>query len=395
MPVSLESLHGRVMDVCSFDRLPFSQIPDVFGAAGRRFLDANEAPFRPWIALMGESKPDNSEITPETVWVNKEMAAPSSIDLTRRPAVLDMMGIDRQLMFPAVLVLAVPLATGVTRFKPQPSPEGIQAARDLLDVYNEWAGDLTKKYDRLRIAGGMVTNVTPDALAKKVGQAIATGVKAVLIPGRIPPCGISPADPALDPFYAQLAEAGVTLTLRGGAFAAGYRASEVWGTTPESVWKGGTSRLKDATGVTSLHEAEETFLTAMVLGGVFERHPKLRFGLFKLGASWIGPLAERMDRGQPPFAYPDHLPMKPSEYLARNVRVTPLADAGDKGDRYEPVEVYFQRYPAIKNCYCYGSDFPLTEGGQWSLRRFYERVAPLGDDIVEKFFCENGKLVLP
>jgi len=121
----------------------------------------------------------------------------------------------------------------------------------------------------------------------------------------------------------------------------------------------------------------------------------LRFGLFKLGASWIGPLAERMDRGQPPFAYPDHLPMKPSEYLARNVRVTPLADAGDKGDRYEPVEVYFQRYPAIMNCYCYGSDFPLTEGGQWSLRRFYERVAPLGDDIVEKFFCENGKLVLP
>jgi predicted TIM-barrel fold metal-dependent hydrolase len=395
MTKTLEALHGRVMDVCSFDRLPFSHYADVFGAAGRRFLEANEEPFRPWTRVMGASKPDTAEITPETVWASKEMDAPSAIDLTRRPAVLDMMGIDRQLMFPALLVMLVPLATGITRFQPPPSAEGVKAAVDLLDIYNEWAGDLTKRFDRLRIAGGMTTNVTPEAMAKQADRIIAAGVKVLLIPSRIPPGGVSPGDPVLDPFYARLAEANIVLTLRGGAFAAGYRSSEVWGATPDSVWAGGTSRIKDATTVTSLHEAEETFLTAMVMGGVFERHPTLRFGLFKLGASWIGPLAERMDRGQPPFFFSDHLPMKPSEYLARNVRVTPLADAGDKGDAYEPVEVYFQRYPQIRNCYCYGSDFPLTEGGKWSLNRFYDRVAPLGDEIIEKFFVTNGQLVLP
>src|SRR3974390_2453158 len=393
MSTTLESLHGRVTDVCSFDRLSFSLFPEVFGAAGRRFLDANEGPFRPWQALMGAVVPDTAAITPETVWTSTEMAAPSASDLNRRPGILDAMGIRRQLIFPAILVLALPMTTGKTLMSPQPTAEGVKAALDLLDVYNAWAGELTRKYpDRLRIAGGLATNVTPEALVRKAEQVIATGVKVVLIPSRILPGGVSPADPVLDPFYATFAAANVALVLRGGAFAGGYRSSELWGKVPESVWSGGSTRMKDVACVTSNHEAEETFITAMVLGGVFERHPTLRFGAMKVGASWIGPLAERMDRGLPPFMAPDHLPLKPSEYLSRNVRVTPLADAKDA---YEPVEVWFERYPIIRDVYCYSSDFPLTEGGQWSLRKFYDRVAALGDEIIERFFCTNGQLLLP
>jgi predicted TIM-barrel fold metal-dependent hydrolase len=394
MALDVESLHGRIADVCSFDRLPFSNFPDVFGAPGRRFLDANEEPFRMWRKMMDVGPPDNAEITTESVWTKKELEAPSAIDLHRRTAVLDQMGIARQLVFPGIVALAVPLATGLTRFQPPPTPEGVQAAVDLLAVYNEWAGELTRKHDRLRVAGGMTSNVAPEVLTKKVEEIIAAGLKVLLIPSRIPPCGVSPGDPVLDPFYARLAEANVVLTLRGGAFAAGYRSSEVWGKTPESVWAGGSSRLKDVVGI-ALHEAEETFLTAMVLGGVFERHPKLRLGVLKVGAGWLGPLAERMDRGLPPFLSWDHLPKRPSEYLARNVRVTPLADAGDKANRYEPIELYFERYPSIRACFCYASDYPLTEGGQWSLRNFHERVAPQGDAIVERFFCENGEWLLP
>ena len=39
----------------------------------------------------------------------------------------------------------------------------------------------------------------------------------------------------------------------------------------------------------------EILLTSMVMGGVFERFPALRFGIIEFGAQWIGPLAERMD----------------------------------------------------------------------------------------------------
>ena len=47
-----------------------------------------------------------------------------------------------------------------------------------------------------------------------------------------------------------------------------------------------------------MHFAPENYVAAMVLGGVFERHPHLRFGVIELSASWIGPLAERLDMTQ-------------------------------------------------------------------------------------------------
>src|ERR1700761_1766961 len=44
-----------------------------------------------------------------------------------------------------------------------------------------------------------------------------------------------------------------------------------------------------------LHLAIEHFLTVMVMGAVFERHPRLRFGAIELGAHWLGPLADNLD----------------------------------------------------------------------------------------------------
>jgi hypothetical protein len=59
---------------------------------------------------------------------------------------------------------------------------------------------------------------------------------------------------------------------------------------------------------------------------VFERHPTLRFGAIELGSHWLGPLADNLDMWiERVFARrtKDILSLKPSEYLARNVRVTP------------------------------------------------------------------------
>ena len=37
----------------------------------------------------------------------------------------------------------------------------------------------------------------------------------------------------------------------------------------------------------SMHHEPETFLSCIVLDGVFERHPALRCGVIELGASWV------------------------------------------------------------------------------------------------------------
>src|SRR5437764_6066211 len=137
--------------------------------------------------------------------------------------------------------------------------------------------------------------------------------------------------------------------------------------------------------------APQAFLSSMVLGGVFERHPTLRFGVIELGAQWVGPMADLMDQrvavklpGKPPLS--ETLPLKPSEYLARNVRVTPFY--------FEPVGTYIDRY-GLEDLYVFSTDYPHPEGGTHPIADMYESVKHLGDDVIEKVFVTNGDLILP
>jgi hypothetical protein len=135
----------------------------------------------------------------------------------------------------------------------------------------------------------------------------------------------------------------------------------------------------------------QNFLATMVVGGVFERHPALRFGVIETGGYWIGPLCEQLD------LWFDHssafgtdktfrLSMRPSDYVRRNVRVSCFD--------FEPVDKYITRY-GLENVLCFASDYPHVEGGRDPMARWLERLEPLGWDVVEKFFVANGRWLLP
>src|SRR5258708_19280735 len=51
------------------------------------------------------------------------------------------------------------------------------------------------------------------------------------------------------------------------------------------------------------------FISMLVLGGVFERFPSLRFGAIEVGGGWLGPLAERLrsEEHTSELQSPDHL----------------------------------------------------------------------------------------
>ncbi len=80
--------------------------------------------------------------------------------------------------------------------------------------------------------------------------------------------------------------------------------------------------------------------------------------------------------------------MKPSQYINRNVRVTPF-------NEFEPVRRDFERYPHLSDTYCYSTDYPHVEGGKDSKRLMHEQVAALGEEIVAKFFVTNAELIIP
>jgi predicted TIM-barrel fold metal-dependent hydrolase len=213
----------------------------------------------------------------------------------------------------------------------------------------------------------------------------------VLVNTVSPPAGLSPAAPALDPFWALFAEADVPVLAHVGGDL-GFLGSSTWSDAPAFT----PNKLALEVGLepysfATIHLAVEHFLTVLVMGGVFERHPRLRFGAIELGAHWLGPLADNLDMwAEKVFArrLKSTLSLRPSQYLARNVRVTPH-------NMIEPVADFLTRYPQLASCYCYSTDYPHLEGGAYVRDKVLAMLAPLGEEALEAYFTANGAWLLP
>ena len=128
-------------------------------------------------------------------------------------------------------------------------------------------------------------------------------------------------------------------------------------------------------------QSAEIFLTAIVVGGVFERHPDLTILISELGIDWLPDLAEKLDGmaagGASPLVLGEYrLPLAPSEYIRRNVRISPLP-----APHQSPVEL-LTRLPGVA---VFSSDFPHFEGNGEPLPYYRELLAELDDDVRDDF----------
>ena len=104
----------------------------------------------------------------------------------------------------------------------------------------------------------------------------------------------------------------------------------------------------------------------MVMGKVFERFPRLRFGVIEVGASWVGPMCERMDLHSKLMAKVGiTYSMPPSEFIRRIVRVTPFW--------HEDVNLMVERY-GLKEVYVFSTDYPHVEGSRDPIGRFRKTI---------------------
>ena len=77
------------------------------------------------------------------------------------------------------------------------------------------------------------------------------------------------------------------------------------------------------------HHSAQVFLTAVVFGGVFERHPNLTVLVSELGIDWFPGWVNKVDSmaapGVSPLVVGDYRwPLTPREYIERNVRISPI-----------------------------------------------------------------------
>jgi predicted TIM-barrel fold metal-dependent hydrolase len=389
----------HALDADSHEMVPVQMWPSVFGAD----MDPYVSLFCGMSLLRGaganamvreDIEGDTTAVTVENVWKLKGPDAPSAIDLGRRVEVLDEMGIDRQLVYPTMATMGYLFLTDpdVGRHLGFDSSrvEVERIGRHMIDIHNRWVGRVTSNHAGRVRPVAVVMGTSVNDLVGRAEAVLSDGARAVMIPAGLPPAGLSPADRRLDPFWSLLSHANVPV-LHHVTVERGFLRSTVWAADVPEFIPSNTSSPEfhiEPWRCATLSFACESFLAAMVLGGVFERHPDLRFGIAELTAGWVGPFGQRMDDVIQQFhsRYAD-FSMLPSERIRANVRVAPFP--------FEPLNRYIDGHPWVSDVLCYGSDFPHKEGGVDSKRIYHDRLARLGNDVVRKFFRDNAQLLLP
>ena len=103
-------------------------------------------------------------------------------------------------------------------------------------------------------------------------------------------------------------------------------------------------------GASALYAARRA-LSQLILGGVFERFPKLKVVLVELRADWVPATLAHLDARVSESSL--GLPLKPSEYFARNGWVAPSSP--------RPAEVAMRHEIGIDK-FIFATDYPHPEG---------------------------------
>jgi predicted TIM-barrel fold metal-dependent hydrolase len=235
--------------------------------------------------------------------------------------------------------------------------------------------------DRRLIPVGFVPLTDPDLAREAVEEAIAMGCGAILVPS-VPPRDASPTHPRYWPVWAVLEESGVPFMLHvGGGGRPLRRAFHENGKPPVTDFLGGGENIRSKDYM-ALHHPPEIFLACMVLDGIFEQFPGLRGGCIEQGALWVVGLMQRLDIAQATFRKTEpalRLPLKPSEYLRRQVKFTPFPT--------EPVGWLIEQ--AGPELFCFSSDYPHPEGGHDPLGRFEASLVGVDDSAKQRFYTTN------
>ncbi len=338
--------------------------------------------FPPLVPLMKESKArvagGNPELT-EELKANllghkaklKQWMAYGAFDSAERSQSLDILGLSSQLVFPTI---------AASRFARH---RNLDIAYGGCDALNRAMVDFCKDDKRLLAVGFMVLT-DPERALQVAKDAVKAGIKALWI-GSDAVEGRAPSHIAYDPIWAVLEEAGVAVTLHIGSgknMTAEYMNTGVEKDRSLRLSNIETTKPKD---LNVIHHSAERWLTCMIYDGVLERFPNLKIGLIELGANWVPAMLQNLDMGVSLLGKFDaelkQLSLKPSEYVRRQVRVTPL-HTENTGWILRNVD---------KEILMFNTDYPHPEGGSDPFGDFERSLDAVGATEIEldHFYTKN------
>jgi predicted TIM-barrel fold metal-dependent hydrolase len=286
------------------------------------------------------------------------------VDVADRLRWLDAQGIDVQ---------NVISGTGYTLARAVADP---RLAMRALEAVNTWMSD------RAADAGGrlmVAVNLRYEDLDWTIAELTrmrARGSRTFLLPSE-PVGDIPPTHPDYDRLWSAATDLGMIPIVHVGLSPAIYHPA--WANTDNPA-------VIRVISVLQPHQQALVLLNALVLEGVFERHPRLTIVFAEHGIDWIAPATFRLDMlatpGLSPLLLADdyQLPMTPAEYVARNVRVTPLPAA------HESPLPTFDAYPTVP---IFSSDYPHFEGNPDPIGHYDSTLANLADETKASFLGDN------
>lgn len=308
---------------------------------------------------------------------SKEIQALGAFNKSDRTVAMDLLGFKKQLVF----------ATHSVAFPFHPSSKKPTELRyGATRAHNRHMADFCSDDDRL-MGVGIVPLDDPKFAIKELETALREEIEAIWVPHRAP-INISPGHVELEPFWSLLAESGTPFVIHVGG--SPLQAMKSWsnnGRAPTKDWMGGGEnvRTKDAA---LLHQPPETFISMLVLDGVFDRHPRLRGASVELGAGWVPEMLRRLDWVSKIYGKVDEsvrFDRTPSEQLTQQMGFTPFPheDVANLIDQSNP------------DLYLFSSDYPHVEGTRDPIARFEKFLVDEPEPIKNKFYAENFLRIWP
>jgi predicted TIM-barrel fold metal-dependent hydrolase len=229
----------------------------------KKYLQA----FDDWLRVEEASRrPDAGNLSPD-------LAPDAQWDFDRRRRDLESQGVVAEVLFPN----GVPFQTSVFDDSGQAaSPELTRIGKM---AYNRWLADVCSQSDG-RVSGqAAIVFDDVDQAVKDVHWAVENGLGGIMMPP-LNPGGTFFFDPALDPIWAAIQEAGLPISQHGGAGVPTYSPpgmAAILTLAYEHAFFSGRS------------------LWQLIVGGVFDRFPDLKLVFVETEIHWIAPALRNLD----------------------------------------------------------------------------------------------------
>ena len=336
----------------------------------RTFTEARKTAFQETIALH-EDDAFNAK-SEEAFMARKNHFALGSFRKDDRPRALDLLGVQKQLLFPTTCnVLLEQLEFG----------DNLALLYAMAQASNRAQIDFCTVDERLM----PVCNVPLASLEHApvtAREAIELGAAALLIPWACPKHHAT-SHIGLDEVWAQAEEAGIPIIFHVGASDFVLpKAHAVNGLPKIPDFHGGDENFRSISYM-AIPSGPQQALSMLILDGVLDRFPSLMVGVIELGAIWIPSYLRQLDAALEAFGRHEErlqsLALRPSEYVTRQVRVTPYPteDTGWIIDNSAPEICMFS------------SDFPHVEGGRNPYGRFQKTTEGQPEAVLDAFYRGN------